>query len=63
MATKSANTENATPHYTKRDVMNEMRAYVRVLEHDIERESNQLAKDILRNVITSLNKIINDFKD
>ena len=49
--------------YTKEDVFNSLKAYIKVLENDQKYADEELAKQILRNVIYSLNQIIDNLDE
>ena len=48
---------------SKKDLINELNAYIEVLQADSKRESNSEAKQVLDNVIYSLKEIVRVYEN
>ena len=48
--------------YSKKDLLGEINAYIEVLKDDIKIESDRQTKQVLKNVIYSLEEIVNQFR-
>lgn len=49
--------------YSKKDLLNEINAYIEVLKHDIKMENDRQAKQVLKNVVYSLEEIVNQYRE
>ena len=49
--------------HDKQDVFNALECYIKVLEQDVQHHENQDINIVLKNVICSLNEIIQKLKD
>lgn len=48
--------------YSKQDLLKEIIAYIEVLKHDIKVETDRQIKQVLLNVVYSLEEIVNQFR-
>lgn len=48
--------------YSKKDLLGEINAYIEVLKHDIKIESDRQTKQVLKNVVYSLEEIVRNYK-
>lgn len=48
--------------YSKKDLLGEINAYIEVLKHDIKIESDRQTKQVLKNVVYSLEEIVKNYK-
>ena len=48
--------------YKKKDLLNEINAYIGVLKQDIKIESDRQIKQVLKNVVYSLEEIVKNYK-
>lgn len=48
--------------YSKKDLLGEINAYIGVLKHDIKIEKDRQTKQVLKNVVYSLEEIVKQFR-